>query len=179
MAHNVPDSFTGMYVKVKYGDETKRTQTVNAKATPKWTNDHLDSPDLDRNDTYEGNHFETKENDLEVHVPPLKTVGSLRLSVVGVRANTKVEIGVVYIPLTNAIEATYHNIHRTKSSRRMYVRWSTQKSEGLHSTRTRPRLKFQFRTRKNGSQSIFSFLYPVDKDGYLVVSERKFSLRLW
>ena len=45
MAHNVPDSFTGMYVKVKYGDETKKTQTVNAKAAPKWTDDYLDNQD--------------------------------------------------------------------------------------------------------------------------------------
>lgn len=124
MAHNVPDSFTGMYVKVKYGDETKRTQTVNAKATPKWTNDFLDTHD-DQNSfhSFEGDPLETKDNDLEVHVPPLKTVGSLRLSVVGVKANTKVEIGAVHIPLSNAIEATYHDTHKIKSSKRIYVRW--------------------------------------------------------
>jgi len=122
MAHNVPDSFTGMYVKVKYGDETKRTQTVNAKATPKWTDDYLDSPSTDHSQDVD-EAFERTENDLEVHVPPFKTIGSLRLSLVGVRANTKVEIGVVHIPLSNAIEATYDHSHRTKSTNGMYVRW--------------------------------------------------------
>lgn len=124
MAHNVPDFYTGMYVKVKYGYETKRTQTVNAKATPEWTDDYLNNPTIDRDpngsSACKGEAFERKENDLEVDVPPLKTMGSLRLSVVGIRANTKVEIGAVYIPLSNAIEATYDCSDRPKS---MYVRW--------------------------------------------------------
>ena len=122
MAHNVPESFNGMYVKVKYGNETMRTQTVNARATPKWADDYLDNHNTDQDSTVSNKEcFERKENDLEVHVPPLKTIGSLRLSVVGIRANTKAEIGVVYIPLSNAIEATYDCC--LSGNKGMYIRW--------------------------------------------------------
>ena len=43
------------------------------------------------------------ENDLEINVQALKTDGSLRLSVVGVKVNSKEELGVLHIPLADAI----------------------------------------------------------------------------
>jgi hypothetical protein len=127
--HNVPDSFTGMYVKVKYGDETMRTRTVNANATPKWSDDYLNyfSPDHDNEEPHSltAEALERKENDMEIYVQPLKITGSLRVSVVGIKSNAKVEIGVVHIPLSNAIEATYGCTSTTMSSEGIspYIRW--------------------------------------------------------
>lgn len=47
--------------------------------------------------------FNRTENDLHVGVEPLKTSGSVQLSVIGTRLNSKVELGVLQIPLANAI----------------------------------------------------------------------------
>jgi hypothetical protein len=64
--------------------------------SPKW---YDDSKPLIIEEEYKKNH----ENDLEVNCKYLNTSGSLRLSVIGSRLNKKVELGVLQIPLANAI----------------------------------------------------------------------------
>lgn len=61
------------------------------------------------------------ENDLEINVQALKTDGSLRLSVVGVKVNSKEELGVLHIPLADAICCCTENYDDQDTDG--YVRW--------------------------------------------------------
>lgn len=116
-ALNLPDSYTGMFVKLNYGSEVLVSQTVDAKVSPRWA--PPDFSNATRNDrkgakkrsgSTKGQNlttsdFDSSGSDLHVHVEPQQTSGSLRLSVVAERLNAKVELGVVYIPLGAAIAA--------------------------------------------------------------------------
>ena len=95
-ALNLPHGHTGMLVKVAYGSDSWVTSTVDSKMSPKW---YDDSKPIVTEEEYKQNH----ENDLEVNCKYLNTSGFLRLSVIGTGFNTKVELGVLKIPLANAI----------------------------------------------------------------------------
>ena len=108
------DSYTGMVVRARYGSESCSTSTVEAKVTPTWTKEsHVFVP--------------RTENDLHVGVEPLKTSGTVKLSVVGTRLKSNVELGVLQIPLANAIscciEANEHKLNGDIEGPGVYVRW--------------------------------------------------------
>jgi hypothetical protein len=106
-ALHLPDTWAFMYVRLRYGTEIFLSKSVDANVSPTWTDDttvqvtpyaHILSLLNPRT-----NDFEYGENDLQVYVDPM-TSGSLRLSVFGERRNkSKVELGVLHIPLGDAI----------------------------------------------------------------------------
>ena len=113
-ALNLPDTYTGMHVKLRYGSEVISSETVDAKVTPRWTpDDFFDSssgafnPALAPKNSDGGSvaGFKRDGNDLIVPVEPQQTSGSIKISVIAERMNTKAELGVLHIPLGAAIAA--------------------------------------------------------------------------
>ena len=150
-ALNLPDTYTGMHVKLRYGPEVVVSSSVDAKVTPTWTPKDVmhrvnnnTMPDM-YEDAFPGeeghasvvppalnmDRFEFYENDLLFYVEPQKTSGSIRLSVVGERLNNKSELGVLHIPLGAAIGSCIDCIEdymdssadSAPSATPMYVRW--------------------------------------------------------
>jgi hypothetical protein len=101
---NFPDSYAGMSVKIRYGAVSLVTESVDARVTPVWTNQELSIP-----------------------IDPQRTSGSIRLSVVAERMKTKVELGVLEIPLGAAINCCLNCIENTSEHTTaeipMYIRW--------------------------------------------------------
>ena len=146
-ALNLPDSYTGMHVKLRYGPEVVVSSTVDAKVTPTWTpkevmhrvNTVQDEDMFPGEAEQQGeippalnmDKFEFYENDLLFYVEPQKTSGSIRLSVVGERLNNKSELGVLHIPLGAAIGSCIDCIEdyldsfseSAPATTPMYVRW--------------------------------------------------------
>lgn len=112
------NGYTGMYVKIRYGSESAVSQTVPTPVNPEWTQ----YDDGDQEDTIHFTH-DVRDNDFEVNVQALKTIGSLRLSVVGVKANSKEELGVLHLPLADAICCCTEIFDDEKNSNNSYVRW--------------------------------------------------------
>lgn len=144
-ALNLPDTYTGMHVKLRYGPEVVVSSTVDAKVTPTWTPKEvmnrmntMPEPDYEFSE-YEDDvpaalnmdSFEFYENDLLFYVEPQKTSGSIRLSVVGERLNQKTELGVLHIPLGAAIGSCIDCIEdyldsfseNSAAATPMYIRW--------------------------------------------------------
>lgn len=149
-ALNLPDTYTGMHVKLRYGPEVVVSSSVDARVSPTWTpkevmsrintsteNDEVDwgLPNVDRQGevppALNMDRFEFYENDLLFYVEPQKTSGSIRLSVVGERLNNKSELGVLHIPLGAAIGSCIDCIEDyldtsadfAPSATPMYTRW--------------------------------------------------------
>ena len=104
----LPDTFTGMFVKLRYGSEVAVSETVDAKVSPKWAVDTtIQVTSYAHTVTSSGSKegvFEYGPSDLQVFVDPQRTSGSLRISVFGERLNkSKIELGVLQIPLGAAI----------------------------------------------------------------------------
>lgn len=142
VAMNLPDSYFGMYVKVSHGSEVQTSVTVDAKVSPKWSSNSSTSLgsskakgrrrafNAQQPDTSTATSYDFQENDLHLHVEPQQTGGSIRLSVVAIRYKTKVELGVINIPLGAAIAACIDAAQDVESSRDnthneipMYTRW--------------------------------------------------------
>jgi hypothetical protein len=137
----LPDSCTGMFVKLRDGAEVVVSETVDAKVSPTWTADttvHVTPyAHTVRSCGSKESVFEYGASDLQVFVEPQRTSGSLRLSVIGERLNkSKVELGVLQIPLGAAIncciecmEEIHEEQNRLHKSLRggsgvpAYVRW--------------------------------------------------------
>jgi hypothetical protein len=106
-ALHLPDTWAGMSVRLRYGTETFSSKTVDANVSPTWTVDttvqvtpYAHTISLSNPRT---NDFEYGESDIQEYVDPM-TSGSLRLSVFGERLHkSKVELGVLNIPLADAI----------------------------------------------------------------------------
>jgi len=160
-ALNLPqEKYNGAYVQVRYGSESCITRTVAAKVAPTWTSEKTSEnlEQLQHTENEDPSLFEDRENDLEMKVEPLKTSGSLRLSVFGVRLNSKIELGVLEIPLSNALSCCTKTLARDEGksetnifdatasdSPHMYVRWFPLKDpkdcvpgDGDMGTSTRP-----------------------------------------
>ena len=126
-ALNLPDTFNGMFIKLRYGSEVLTSDTVDAKVTPRWTpanfletvQDGSSSTPLTRE------KFKFSQNDLHVHVEPQQTSGLIKISVVAERLNTKSELGVLHIPLGAAIAACIDAAEENPSSQvpTLYARW--------------------------------------------------------
>jgi hypothetical protein len=124
-ALNLPDMFTGMAVKVKYGSETFTSETADVRSLdPCWykLNRHISEVD----------HWEhVSQGDIHIHMPPQQTSGVIRLSIIGEkrhkRLNTKSELGVVYLPLGATISSCLNyednRLERQDDSLPMLVRW--------------------------------------------------------
>jgi hypothetical protein len=138
-ALNLPDGYNGMFVRVKHGKETLVSETVDAKVTPRWGSlDILDSPGTRSTGTRRSfaprreqnrNRVKLSENDLHIHVEPQQTSGTIKVSVVAERMNTKTELGVLEIPLGAAIAACLDeceeeiDLDRSTIKLPLYVRW--------------------------------------------------------
>jgi hypothetical protein len=142
-ALNLPELDT-MSVKLKYGAIVQMSKSVDAKVTPTWTTEesapketpkrqHSQDEEIMDNAIY-NKVFRYRDNDLQVFVEHLKTSGILRLSVVGEKVNSDVEVGVLYLPINNALACCNEMIGRNVGDRgneqdekviasSMYVRW--------------------------------------------------------
>ena len=129
-ALNLPDSYNGMFVKVRYGSESFVSETVDSTVYPTWFKPDSDNP----NETVRADSLEYFPGDLHIFIPPQKTSGSIRLSVVGEgqgqRLNTKTELGVLHIPLGAAITACIDSVEEyfdrqmgENGSSPVYLRW--------------------------------------------------------
>eukprot|EP00934_Nitzschia_sp_Nitz4_P002078 Nitzschia sp. Nitz4//scaffold140_size61219//29533//49080//NITZ4_006440-RA/size61219-augustus-gene-0.64-mRNA-1//-1//CDS//3329536227//2078//frame0 len=151
-ALNLPDAYTGMYVKLRYGGEVLVSETVNAKVTPRWGSTIVtDTPGDGRRSMVsrksmgpkkivdeELQKFKFTENDLHVHVEPQQTSGTIKLSVMAERMNNKAELGVLEIPLGAAIAACLDNVDDENESAAdtifslpTYTRWFPLKSSRM------------------------------------------------
>ena len=142
VAMNLPDSYNGMYVKVSHGSDVQVSETVDAKVSPKWSSNATGlsssskvrgrrrTPVTQQPDTTASANFVFSENDLHLQVEPQQTGGSIRLSIVALRYKTKVELGVVNIPLGAAIAACIDaaqdmelSVQNSDKDIPMYTRW--------------------------------------------------------
>jgi C2 domain len=146
-ALNLPDMYTGMTVKVRYGSETYMSETADARSLdPSW---YKVNPIVPEEEQWEV----VSHGDIHIHVAPQKTSGVIRLSVVGERSqqqlNTKSELGVLYLPLGSTISACLdHDDSRHKEEAPnvpMLLRWfplttplNAIKIEGDEGLSTRP-----------------------------------------
>jgi hypothetical protein len=130
-ALNLPDSYTGMFLKLRYGAQVLVTGSVDAKVSPTWStssegNDPTnDSPFSARRSSPDEKSFD-QPNDLHIHVTPQRTNGWIRLSVHGERRQqklqSKTELGILYLPLGNAIAACVDG-DTPFSESAVYERW--------------------------------------------------------
>jgi hypothetical protein len=115
-ALNLPDTYSGMFVKMSYGSQVRTNETVDARVSPRWIPQDFDKTNrgmVSPNNKEDGPTPLTpgvkfSENDLHLHVEPQQTSGSIRISVVAERLNSKMakmELGVICIPLGAAIAA--------------------------------------------------------------------------
>ena len=139
VAMNLPDSYIGMYIKASHGSQVQASETVDAKVSPRWASKStLTAPSSrvkgrkrtslsQQPDTMEAADFQFSENDLHFQVEPQQTGGFIRLSVVALRYKTKVELGVVSIPIGAAIAACIDAAQDLEisgqNSTPMYTRW--------------------------------------------------------
>ena len=132
-ALNLPEIYSGMFVKVRYGSEIFLSDTVDARVTPTWNNedaimacrDGINCPSA--GSSAEEDMEDLCSNHLHVHVAPQKTSCSIRLSVVGERLHTKTEIGILDLPVGALIAACRDSTSNTTKSSSVflgcYVRW--------------------------------------------------------
>ena len=114
-ALNLPDTYTGMFVRLRYGPDLLDTETVDARLSPTWN-----VPPLNRQrSTGVKQSIEYGSNDLHIHVAPQQTSSSIRLSVFGERSHrnlqAKTELGVVHLPLGATIAACMDSASETYS----------------------------------------------------------------
>jgi C2 domain len=124
-ALNLPDMFTGMAVKVKYGSETYTSETADVRSLdPCWYKVNRQRAGVD--------HWErVSQGDIHIHVPPQQTSGVIRLSIIGEkkhkRLSTKAELGVLYLPLgatiSSCLDYEESRLEMQRDSLPMLVRW--------------------------------------------------------
>ena len=129
-AKNLPDSSSGMSVKVQYDTKSQTSETVDSTVFPTWFKGNSSVPDSPRADA-----MEYLPGDLHFYIPPQRTNGYLRLSVNAESRHqgivTKTEIGVLQIPLGGAIAACVNSVEdyllqesiETKQDSPIYIRW--------------------------------------------------------
>ena len=151
-ALNLPE-LTTMAVKLKYGEIVQVSRSVDARVCPTWTeeaqvldttsarhrNDRSTGESI-KNQVFSKNIFRYRDNDLQVFVEHMKTSGTLRLSVVGEKFNSEIEVGVLFLPINAALSCCNDMICRNMDETRanvaevdavsssMYVRWFPLKS---------------------------------------------------
>jgi len=142
-ALNLPEVYTGMFVKVRYGSEVLLSETVDARVTPTWYRPEAmvrneDGMIISLTDYAAEEEIEDLcSNDLHIHVAPQKTSGSIRLSVIGERSQTQLhartELGILDLPLGASIAAcidrsnssiiTQEEVESASIFAACYVRW--------------------------------------------------------
>lgn len=122
-ARNLPDPFTGMVVRAKFGGQSLTTESVDSKfLDPSW---FLPDPLVDLEEQWNV----ICPNDLSIRVSAQTTSGSIRLSVLGERSqqlNSRIELGMLQLPIGLAIAACMDCMEskkRNSSVPLMYVRW--------------------------------------------------------
>eukprot|EP00804_Cyclotella_cryptica_P020229 CCRYP_010930-RC/>CCRYP_010930-RC protein AED:0.04 eAED:0.04 QI:95/1/1/1/0.91/0.91/24/65/5640 len=140
-ALNLPDDYTGMFIKLRYGTTIRISETVDSKVAPVWTDEDRPIPFSEaRRNSRMNAHKKTsrrsllrrktnssdlgpsefadiaeivnplarwgrpQKNDLEIEVAPFETSKSLRLSVIGEKIQSSVELGILDIELGPALE---------------------------------------------------------------------------
>lgn len=149
-ALNLPNSYAGMFVKVRYDNRVQSTVSVDSKVTPVWSKEQdinqqqssspmkrgantqirkrgINPDDLIHNFRDIAEIFNprrtggSREYEINIQISPFETSKSLRLSVIGeLRHAPNVEIGVLDIPLGPALECT--------TDEAVYIRWFPLKS---------------------------------------------------
>ena len=129
-AKNLPDSSSGMSVKVQYDMKSQTSDTVDSTVFPTWfkgLNRAADSPRVDAAETLPG--------DLCFKIPPQQTNSYLRLSVIAEGRHqgivTRTEVGVLHIPLGGAIAACVNAVEDFQITGKtqegadspVYIRW--------------------------------------------------------
>lgn len=114
-ALNLPELYTGMFVKVRYGSEVLVSETVDARVMPTWYKPDANIAHGDgvpfslTGSSVEDEIEDISSNDLHIHVAPQKTSCSVRLSVIGERSQTqlhaKTELGLLDLPVGALIAA--------------------------------------------------------------------------
>lgn len=147
-ALNLPDVYTGMFVKVRYGPDTILSETADAKALdPTWCKPDSRAEPEEQLDIM-------SRNDLHIRITPQKTSGIIRLSIIGERSqqhlHAKTELGVLHLPLGATISACTYRSEScldcgTDGSSPMLVRWfpltspkDAAQEEGDERLNTRP-----------------------------------------
>jgi hypothetical protein len=129
-AKNLPDSSSGMSVKVQYDTRSQSSETVDSTVSPTWFKELNAVEDSRRADA-----MEYLPGDLHFYIPPQRTNGYLRLSIIAEGRHqgitTKSEVGVLHIPLGGAIAACVNAVedflvlgktHEGADSP-IYIRW--------------------------------------------------------
>jgi hypothetical protein len=134
-ALNLPETYAGMFVKVRHGSIVLTTESVDARVCPVWSDYQAETKDYKLFTRMSGRisnrNNPTKVNDLHIYVAPQMTSGSIRISVVGERGTKKIktrtELGVVYLPLGSTIaaciDAADSSRLRLDASVQTYTRW--------------------------------------------------------
>ena len=113
-ALNLPEAFTGMFVKVRFGRDILVTESVDAKVNPSWDVSNEPARQLSvapgrRRKRSRPTLHDATCSDLHIRVAPQKTSGSIILSVVGEKSHpnlhSKTEVGVLHLPLGATIAA--------------------------------------------------------------------------
>lgn len=145
-ALNLPDTFPGISVKLRYGSTVLISETADGKVTPKWTSegDRIyrtrssvpSTPTTPRVSNYTSSKSGSmssevadtesnrprSESDLQIYVEPLKTSGIIRLSVVGEKLQSRVELGVLQINIAAALNCCLDSGEETDGALK-YTRW--------------------------------------------------------
>jgi hypothetical protein len=129
-AKNLPGGTSGVSVKVQYDMKSLSSDTVDATVFPTWfkrRSSDTDSPRADATEYLPG--------DLHFKIPPQRTNGYLRLSVNSEGRHqgiiTKTDLGVLHIPLGNAIAASVNALEeyldegkaQGEAESPIYIRW--------------------------------------------------------
>lgn len=138
-ALNLPDSYSGMFVRIRYGPDILVSECVDARVCPTWHSPYAQP--LGNDEEMSTNHrpiykrrsrsATTRSSDMHIHVAPQKTSGSLRLSVVGEKSHanlhSKTELGIIHLPLgatiAACIDAARGASDGTNSATHSYMRW--------------------------------------------------------
>lgn len=130
-ALNLPDSYSTMFVKLRYGSKILVTGSVDARVSPTWSESTVSSvamgsPRSSRRVSVKDERNAQKDNDFHVYVTPQRTNAFIRISVHGEKGQqqlqAKTELGIVYLPLGNVIAACIEN-EPTIGGRAIYEKW--------------------------------------------------------
>lgn len=127
-ALNLPDTYTGMFVKVRCGQNVIVTQTVDARVAPVWSQCSTEFKPLQSSTRCVAKQPATNDtNDIRIRVSPQESSGWVRLSVMGEKRQqqlqAKTEIGVIYLPLGKLLAACLGGSNDSSGETAVYERW--------------------------------------------------------
>jgi C2 domain/SHR-binding domain of vacuolar-sorting associated protein 13 len=135
-ALNLPSSYTAISIKVRFGSLTLYTSAVDSRVAPSWVQafahdihhscaEVIGTSSMPENMNENSKQNSQLENDLCIPIDPQKTSGIIRLSVIGERLNSKVELGILEVPIGLAIRCCIESADGkdAASTGLAYCRW--------------------------------------------------------